>query len=190
MPIILLDQDGPLAWFDRAVHRVLDEHGYDSSALVRTEWETTNDVARCFGAEAAGIVDRARHSAGFYRDLEPVEGAVEGVQNLLDAGCELIVCTAPSLENPSCASDKIAWIAEHFPALRRHFVITKDKTLVRGHVLLDDKPEVKGTLPPTWAHVRFDTPGNAHVTHGEVMLGWDHWADLLARAREIESGGR
>jgi 5'-nucleotidase len=64
------------------------------------------------------------------------------------------------------------WIAEHFPSLRRKVVVSKDKTLVRGHVLIDDKPEVSGALTPVWQHVLFETPGNAHVAADVSLSSW------------------
>ncbi len=183
MPLILLDQDGPLADFDTAIHDVLDEAGYDSSLLRRTRWETTADVRRCFGSHAARIVETARHAPGFYRDLRVVSGAREAVAHLLEAGCHVVVCTAPSLQNETCASEKIAWLAEHFPELRKSFAVVKDKTLVRGDVLVDDKPVVSGALTPTWEHLRFATPGNAHISDGHVLQSWAEWPDVLKLAQ-------
>lgn len=186
MALILIDQDGVLANFDKAVDNVLAAHGYDPAELQRTEWETTNDVARVFGEDAARLIDDARWSSGFYRNLEVVEGAVEGVENLLRGGNRVVVCTAPSLENQTCASEKIAWIAEHFPDLRKSFVVCKDKTLVRGHVLVDDKPDVSGDSTPLWEHMLFRTRGNAHVTHEHLVDGWAEWEKVanMATARE------
>lgn len=179
MPLILLDQDGPLADFDAAINNVLQTAGYDTSKLERTQWETTRDIRRCFGSHAASIVEQARHAPGFYRELQVVKGAEEAVEQLLQAGCSIVVCTAPSLRNESCASEKIAWLAEHFPQLRKSFAVVKDKTLVRGDVLIDDKPDITGHLTPMWRHVLFATPGNAHVTDGVVLESWADWSRVL-----------
>ena len=40
-------------------------------------------------------------------------------------------------------------------------ILTRDKTLVRGDILLDDAPLAKGSsLEPVWEHVYFDQPYN------------------------------
>ena len=185
VPIILIDQDGPLADFDLVVHRVLDDAGYDSSLLRRTRWETSDDVLEVFGEEAQRLVDYKRREAGFYRDLPVVEGAQEAVEGLLGAGVHVVVCTAPSLKNPTCASDKIAWLADHFPDLREQFTVVKDKTMVRGDLLVDDKPSVTGFLTPSWRHVRFVTrhhrefAGSDESTSDEALEGWEAWPILL-----------
>ena len=66
-PLILLDQDGPLADFDAALNRVLVDLGHDAESLVATEWDYTNDVTRRFGPEAASALDLARLAPGFFR---------------------------------------------------------------------------------------------------------------------------
>jgi 5'(3')-deoxyribonucleotidase len=38
----------------------------------------------------------------------------------------------------NCASEKMEWIQEHFPALLRRMCLVCDKKLLRGHVLVDD----------------------------------------------------
>ena len=38
-----------------------------------------------------------------------------------------------------------------------------DKTLVRGDVLIDDKPHVTGSNAPTWQHLLYDAPYNRDI---------------------------
>ena len=178
-PLILLDQDGPLADFDAAIHEVLADLGHDPGVLVATEWDYTNDVTRHFGPEAADALDVARLTPGFFRHLPVTPGAQEAVEQLLDAGCEIAVCTAPSLANPTCASDKLWWIERHFPALSERVIITIDKTWVHGDVLVDDKPVVTGALAPTWSHLRFASKGTEHLDDGREIDDWTQWRAVL-----------
>jgi hypothetical protein len=39
-------------------------------------------------------------------------------------------------------------------------ILTRDKTLVRGDVLVDDKPEIGGLATPHWRHLLYDQPYN------------------------------
>ena len=178
-PLILLDQDGPLADFDAALDQVLVELGHDPTELVATEWDYTNDVTRHFGPDAAAALDAARLAPGFFRQLPVTPGAHEAVERLLEAGCEVAVCTAPSLANPTCASDKLWWIERHFPALCERVIITIDKTWVHGDVLVDDKPVVTGSLTPTWSHLRFASKGTDHLDDGLEIADWTEWQSVL-----------
>lgn len=186
-PVVLLDQDGPLADFDTAVAEVLASLGLDVEVLQRTTWHTSDDIERCFGVAVARAVQDAVYRAGFFRSLPLKAGAVEAVRTLESAGCDVFICTAPSLRNPSCASDKMLWVADHFPSLRRKVVVSKDKTLVRGHILVDDKPEVQGILPPVWQHVLFQTPGNAHVDAPLCLASWDDVEWLVDHAFAVQA---
>lgn len=186
-PVVLLDQDGPLADFDTAVAEVLVSLGLDVSVLKRTTWHTSDDIEHCFGAAAARAVQDAVYRTGFFRSLPLKAGAVEAVRALESAGCDVFICTAPSLRNPSCASDKMLWVADHFPSLRRKVVVSKDKTLVRGHILVDDKPEVQGILPPVWQHVLFQTPGNAHMDAPLCLASWDDVEWLIDHAFAVQA---
>ena len=178
-PLILLDQDGPLADFDAAMNRVLADHGHDPSTLVATEWDYTNDVTRHFGPAAARALDSARLAPGFFRDLPVTNGAQDAVERLLDAGCQIAVCTSPSLANPTCASDKLWWIERHFPVLSERVIITIDKTLVHGDVLVDDKPQVTGARPASWTHLRFASKGTDGLEVGHEIDDWSQWRTVL-----------
>ena len=178
-PVILLDQDGVLADFDTAVETILENLGHNPAMLQRTTWQTFDDIKTCFGNDVAKTVEDQVHAGNFFATLGVVDGAQQAVVELFDAGCEVFVCTSPKLSNERCAADKIGWISEHFPQLRRRVIITKDKTLVRGDVLVDDKPEITGLMVPSWKHVRFATAGNRHVNGGDAIANWGQWPQLL-----------
>ena len=182
-PLILLDQDGPLADFDAGIHAVLASAGLDHTSVRWTDWDYSDDIRRHFGDDAVRLLDDARHEPGFYRSLPVVAGAQEAVERLLDAGCEIAVCTAPDLSNPTCASDKLSWIEEHFSTLVGKVVMANDKTFVRGDVLVDDKPSVQGVMIPSWTHIRFATNGNAHLNDGSELASWSEWDRLLRLVR-------
>ena len=76
---------------------------------------------------------------GFFRNLAVMEGAKEAVAALLaNKKLEVYIGSKMTSKVPSCASEKMEWIAKHFPALKRHMVLVCDKKLLRGHVLVDD----------------------------------------------------
>jgi len=93
------------------------------------------------------------------------------------------LCTCPYSENPTCASDKMAWVrlclGEEWLA-RLHIVA--DKTFVRGAFLIDDKPVATGHLRPTWKHLLFNN-GCAYCAPrcGVTSIDWNNWREVLER---------
>lgn len=179
---VLVDLDGVLADFEGAVAaRVLADHGFLHTIHPRDRrgFSFVDDYTARFGAGFAAGIKPLMHEAGFYETLRPLPGAVDGVGELIARGWHVVICTAPSLTNPTCASDKFRWVATHLgDEHARRVVVTKDKTLVAGRFLLDDNPEVSGAHPPVWTHLLVGTPANTGVEHPERH---DGWPALLAR---------
>lgn len=93
---------------------------------------------------------------GFYRDLEPIDGAIGGV-HMLSKHYEVYFLSTPEWDNPSCWMDKRLWIEEHFGDLSyKRLILSHDKSLCQGDFLIDDRlahgvPKFKGT------HIHFGT---------------------------------
>jgi 5'(3')-deoxyribonucleotidase len=106
--IIFLDMDGVLADFDAAIVNHID------------------DPPEMF-------------VPGFFRNLAVMDGAKEAVKALLaNKKLEIYVGTKMTSKVPTCATEKMLWIAEHFPALKKNMTLICDKKLLRGDVLVDD----------------------------------------------------
>jgi 5'(3')-deoxyribonucleotidase len=81
---------------------------------------------------------------GFFRNLNPTPGAIIAVQSLLMLDCvDLFIATKTPRGNHLAASEKMAWIEEHFPALDGKVFITPDKAFLKGDYLLDDQERWK-----------------------------------------------
>ena len=172
-PIALVDADNVLYhWEKRFIAEVLEKDpAYPIIPLgERTEMEMRDDK----GLEPELFIS-VKTRPGFYYDLEPMEYAQEGLDEMEDAGIDVFICTAPSLSNPTCASDKYAAIARDFGKNRAdRTIITKDKTAVRGDILIDDKPTITGLMIPEWEHIVFDRSYNRHVDNRRLSE-WRNW---------------
>ncbi len=108
-----------------------------------------------------------------YADLEPVPGWAEAMQELDSMGHTVYIVTTPWWPNPDCTRDKLNWVADLLgEEWRKRVILTGDKTIISGHYLIDDKPEIKGALNPTWEHILFDQPYNSHLTDQSRILNW------------------
>lgn len=182
--LVLLDLDGVLSDLEAAfVARLVERHPEAAGAVPdlaaeRTEPRLINLLPRQLRDRAHALMD----TPGLFAELPLVAGARAGVAALRAAGVDLAVCTSPRLGNPTCASDKFAWVASHFgPELAAATVVTKDKTLVAGDYLIDDWPRQVGRAAPTWQQIVFDQPYNRHVDASMRLHGWADLPRLLER---------
>lgn len=119
---------------------------------------------------------------GFYAELHPVEGWIDAMHEIAADGHEVFIVTSPWLTNPTCVQDKLDWVAWHLgEKWRERVIITKDKTLVRGDLLVDDKPEIHGVATPSWEHILFDQPYNRGLQQRR-LLNWADWRSLIPAA--------
>lgn len=177
---ILLDQDGPLAGFD--------EHFWQEAIAAGHEFE----IAGLHEQTARFITDHIHkdrrwearqltYQPGFFGQFPVVEGAFEGVEEMLRRGHDVWVCTKPMESNPTCHSDKYGWIEEHFPALKHKLIIAPDKSLIKGDILIDDAINMKWAMVAEWHPVVFSYPWNSDGTEWEPLDHWDwtHSVDEL-----------
>jgi hypothetical protein len=80
---------------------------------------------------------------GLFASLRPISGAVEAVAQLRsDPRFDIWILSAPSARNPACYSEKRIWV-ERDPLAKR-LILSSDKSLLRGDVLIDDNVGGKG----------------------------------------------
>ncbi len=116
---------------------------------------------------------------GFYARLQPIPGAKKALREIRDAGHDVWIVTSPWVSNPTCASDKLYWVAKKYGShWASRVILTKDTTLVDGDYLINDKPEIKGSREPSWEHVLFDQPYNRDVPKRRIS-NWGMWRSIL-----------
>ena len=123
--------------------------------------------------------------AVFFSSLEPVEGARDALISLQHSGAEVMICSSVPWGSQTGASEKIWWVRKF---LGRRFtervILTNDKTVVGGTILVDDKPVVTGLRKhPTWQQVYFDRPYNTVAAGGNPEISrihsWAEWPSIL-----------
>jgi 5'-nucleotidase len=180
---ILVDMDGVIADWGHAYGESLERHGEAARLIPRHADQRTFNLNDGRTEEEKDIIASVMVEPGFYAQLQPIPGAKQALKEAVKAGHDVRIVTSPWVSNPTCASDKLNWIVKHYGSQwGARVVITADKTLVRGDILIDDKPEVKGSLMPEWEHILFDQPYNQHVQRRRIVQ-WD--PDTLLIAAEM-----
>jgi 5'-nucleotidase len=130
------------------------------------------------------IVYEILSSKGFFFGLEPIPGSIAGIRELDKLGHDIRFCTSPIKSHTYCIAEKMDWIQKYFGRdWVRKTVITYDKALVRGHYLIDDKPEINSRIQPEWEHVLYDQPYNSHIKNKRRMT-WDTWKELFDKPKK------
>jgi 5'-nucleotidase len=104
----------------------------------------------------------------FYRELVPIENALESIKTLSSLpDFNIFILTAPSIYNPLSYTEKRLWVEDNlgFTWVDK-LIISPDKSLLRGDVLIDDhirghgQEKFNGRLIhfnseefPDWSHI-------------------------------------
>jgi 5'-nucleotidase len=181
--ILLIDMDGVIAgWYPGLVN--LYKEKYPDRSTVPAEEVTQFFVEGFYPEEHREDVLRIARTRGFYTSLPVIDGAKEALKDIEENCLDFIepfICTAPEMEfdDLMCHSEKVQWLNDHFGEFwATRAIITKDKTLVMGDYLIDDKPKVKGVRLPDWQHIHYAQPYNNSTLIADYRFTWDQWNDL------------
>jgi 5'-nucleotidase len=179
--IVLVDIDRPLAQWEEGLvdtARALFPHLHTPDAGTRLKW----DLLEGLNPEEREALIHVMSYPTFYRNLKPQPGSVDALNEMLAEGIDVRLCSTPSLNNPTCASDKLAWVEEIYGLeIAKRTILTLDKTYAYGHVIIDDKDKMEGDIPPFWTQLIFDSAYNQE-TEGPRMFGWSDWRQGLTDA--------
>jgi len=186
MSRILLDMDGVLADLDGKLFRdTASVIQWPEEALKRNRRYCTDYLEE----REARIVRDHIESTRFFRTLPVISGARQGVRELERMGFDLWVVSKPLPADYFSPSDKVAWIKDHFPTLARKVILTQDKSLVDGTILLDDAIKTREAAVASWAPVHYAYPHNSHKEG--YRFTWHYGAGTLANiTRRVEESNR
>lgn len=109
------------------------------------------DFHKKYFALKSGIIEFPQAIEGFFLDLEPMPGAIEGFKYLWE-NFDTYVLTRPSIWNVHCYTEKAIWVRENlgFEVLHK-LTLNPQKQRNKGHYLIDDTTdsgqlEFEGTL--------------------------------------------
>ena len=177
--LILLDQDGVLADFERAFLAAWRQR-YPDIAPVEAENRKSFHLLEDYPPELRAQAEALYTAPGFISNLPPVPGAIEAYRELLALGMDVRICSSPLRQYENCVAEKYQWVERHLGrAATERLILTRDKTLVQGDLLIDDRPRVEGGARPRWRHIIYDAPYNRHET-GRPRLTWSNWRNVLA----------
>ncbi|AOM79761.1 5' nucleotidase, NT5C type [Pedobacter steynii] len=168
-----IDMDGVLAdieeqfmdWYE-------NEHG------IRVPREERLGVMEPEGFPDKGAVKRYVYTPGFFRTIPVMEGAVAAVKQLME-DYEVYIVSAAT-EFPQCLSEKLEWLAEHFPFISwTNIIFCGDKSIIDTDYLIDDHCKnldfCKGKA------IMFNASHNVNQHHHVRVNSWTEVLALLEK---------
>lgn len=191
-PRILLDVDGPLTdGFFAVACEYLRAEGFDAWPRLITDW----DVFKSFDVPA-DVEKRVRallRAPGVAAAFAPRPGADEFV-NALREWTDVYAVTAPLDGSATWGHEREVWLAEHLGFDLRHVSSTRDKTIIAGSALVDDKAgtirawqdEHPRGLAVLWREAHNETDRwHAVASDYAGLTGWLEALRVDARVEEV-----
>ncbi|KAK7112545.1 hypothetical protein V1264_011989 [Littorina saxatilis] len=185
---VLVDMDQVLCDFEGSF-LVKYREKYPEEPFIPLEERNTFYIADQYAKLEPDMQDKARdiwNAEGFFLNLPEIKGGCQALTEMSQMeDVDVFICTSPLTFYKYCLQEKFKWVEDHLgPDWISRLVITKDKTMVHGDVLIDDKPRIRGVRdPPSWKQVLFTAPYNQKVDlRGRQRLNtWtdDCWRDII-----------
>jgi len=166
-PIALLDLDGTLCDYHGALERDM--------ALLRSPDEPFSWIRDQEPSYIRRRMDLIRNDPSWWKKLEPLKVGMEIYHKLMIEGFRIVVLTQGPKRNAEAWKGKVLWCLEHL-AEDTDIIITRDKGLVYGKILVDDFP------PYAEAWLK-------HRPRGLVIMPTQPWNANYISERVIKYGG-
>ena len=180
---ILVDMDGVITDFDQEfLQRWRKRH--PEKFYIPLEKRSVFYVRDEYPQELKPLVEEILFDSSFFAEMTPVPGAKEALDEMDAKGWEVFICSSPLSFYGNCVLEKYKWVETVLgPAWVKRIILTKDKTIIKADILIDDRPEVTGLESnPTWEHILYDRPYNRDIN--KRRLTWENWKDVLNHTPE------
>lgn len=184
---LLYDLDGNFAHFDLRFQGLIDSLYPHLDGIPHYTEQKQFNIWLDRTEEEQDAIRTVMNYPGFYADLLPMEGAVEAFKEAEAEGYEVFFLSAPWITNPTCASDKYNWIERVFgEGYGNKLILAKDKTVVSGDILFDDKDPILNKERASWTQVYFDQPYNRDA-EGFRIYNWSDWRSVVSEVSDYRN---
>ena len=182
---VIVDMDEVICkWVDRVLEWYNQDHGTSFTRDDIKHWNVTSDLPE----DGHYFIRACMRYPEFYRDLDPIEGAIDGIQELLNDGFDVVIATATPRSAGIAYHGKLEWLRRRMPFFDlKSLVSISRKDLLIGDVLLDDGPHnIKPWIASGRYGVIFDHPWNRGHDCDARVKHWNEFVDLCRKLRNAK----
>ncbi len=184
---ILLDVDGVIANFLKHAIPIIERvSGKKLPVESITDW----DFFQIVGKEHEAACWKEINVEGFYRDLHPYPGAVEGVKRLQEIATVHIVTAMSYVHSKHAYYERAEWIKQHLGLSVSDITFSAHKHLMRGDVLVDDKASTImkwARMNPAGTGVIWSHPYNEIAYMPRNVVRARNWFDVVDAVTELRN---
>ncbi len=184
MDEVLADLVGPILrrWND------LNGTNFDKSHIDVFRMESTLGVDRT-GRPAEGLIDEWMNEKGFFSSLDPMPGAIEGL-NILRKNHDVLIVTSVPERLVGVFDEKRAWMRKHFPDISMKSVIAcSRKGCIDADVLIDDaEHNIVDFTEAGGEAIVFDAAWNRNMTkykYLHLIRRAETWGDVVDLVEQL-----
>ena len=187
-PIVLLDMDDVITNCLRsAIKNYNEEYGTNFNWKDCDTWNLSDFL----GVDRETVLKLFR-DPGFFENLPPIKGSVGAINKLIKSTLyDIYIVTATSDDDGSELVEKIRWFKNYIPNFDTKRIIScKDKYIIRGDVLVDDKVGNLDACNSYMQCILMDSPTNQECDKYIRIRSLKSLPDLLERMFYSEDGIR
>ncbi|XP_075846182.1 5'(3')-deoxyribonucleotidase, cytosolic type isoform X3 [Microtus pennsylvanicus] len=147
---VLVDMDGVLADFESGLLQGFRRRfpGEPHVPLEQRRGFLASEQYRALRPDLAEKLASVYEAPGFFLNLEPIPGAVDALREMNDMqDTEVFICSSPLRKYDHCVGEKYRWVEQNLgPQFVERIILTRDKTVVMGDLLIDDKDTIQGQI--------------------------------------------
>lgn len=133
-PVALVDLDGTCCAYDQTLFKDLNALRCEHEPFI-TAFESDTEPAYL-----KARMNLIRNSSDWWENLPELPLGMQMFHIMKEIGFRMVVCTAGPKKNADAWKGKVLWCLKHLPE-GTDIIITRDKGLIYGNVLMDDWPE-------------------------------------------------
>lgn len=180
--IILVDMDDTIellleAWLERV--NTLYDRNVTAEEII--DW----DVSKAYPGLTKNQVYDVILENDFWKTVKPIPGAIEGLRHFISTGHEVYLVTATPYE--SVTGKMRDHIFRYFPFISwDHIIITANKQLLKGDILIDDG--VHNLEGGDYTKILVDAPYNrSYDAEANGMIRVHNWEEIICVVDRISS---